>query len=70
MATASDLAVLWGESTYKVNACPNLASILALYVNSPRKIARSEVVAIFYEIVYELVRVDGSVSISSSWSGS
>ena len=25
---------------------------LALYVNSPRKTARSEAVAIFYEIVY------------------
>ena len=50
-ATAWDLAVLRGRSTYKEYACPNLASTLAFYVDSPSKTARYEAVAIFYEII-------------------
>ena len=52
MATASDLAFLRGRPMHKEYACPNKASALVLYVDSPRKTARSEAVAIFYEIVY------------------
>ena len=53
MATASVLAFLRGRPTYKEYVCPNLVSPLALYVNRPRKTARTEAVAIFYEIVYK-----------------
>ena len=55
MATATDLAVLRGLSTYKARVGPNFFSLghaYSLYVGHPRKTARSEAVAIFYEIIY------------------
>ena len=57
MATASDLAVLLGLSTYKARAEASLGHAYSFYGGRPRKSARSEAVAIFYEIVYDAVSV-------------
>ena len=52
MATASDLAVLRGLSTYKARGEAWLGHAYSVYVGRPRKNARSEAVAIVYEIVF------------------
>ena len=58
MATATDLAVLRGLSTYKAR----VGRTCIRYVGRPRKTARSEAVAIFYEIVYDHSAVRGQLS--------
>ena len=52
MATATDLAVLRGLSTYKARVEAYLEHAYSLYVGHTRITARSEAVAIFYEIVW------------------
>ena len=52
MATASNLAVLWERSTFKARVEAKLGHVHSLFVGRPRKTARSEAVAIFYEIAF------------------
>ena len=54
-----EMGILRGRSTYKARAEAYLGHAYSLYVGRPRKNARSEAVAIFYEIVYYQLRMRG-----------